>query len=103
MILVDAQCTILPERQRDFIREVRQIIPAVRNERGCTRYELLTDESRPGIFHFIEEWESQAHLDDHLAQPHMKEYFAKTTPWHKAPTVLTIYEVSSLQSVTMKD
>ena len=63
MILVDAKCSILPERQSDFTREVRQIIPTVRREDGCTRYELLADESQPGIFHFLEEWESQAHLD----------------------------------------
>jgi len=103
MILVDAKCSILPERQSDFTREVRQIIPIVRKEDGCNRYELLTDESHPGIFHFIEEWESQLHLDNHIAQPHMQVYFAKTTPLHCAPTELTIYEISSSRSVTMKD
>lgn len=103
MILVDAKCSILPERQSDFTREVRQIIPTVLREDGCARYELLTDESQPGIFHFLEEWESQAHLDNHIAQPHMQVYFAKTTPWHKAPTELTIYGISSSRSVTMKD
>jgi quinol monooxygenase YgiN len=101
MLLVDAQCFILPEWQQDFVREVRKIIPLVRKEAGCSRYELLTDPSAPGKFHFIEEWESKKHLDDHIAQPHMQEYFGKTSPWHSSPTRLKMYEVTSTQSVVM--
>ena len=100
MILVDAQCSILPQRHSDFVREVQKIIPTVRREVGCSRYELLS-EGLPGHFHFIEEWESKKHLDDHIAQPHMREYFAMTNPWHSSPTRLKIYEINSLQSITM--
>lgn len=101
MILVDAKCTILPERNGDFIHEVEKIVPTVRREAGCSRYELLIDGSAPGIFHFIEEWESKKHLDDHLVQPHMQEYFKKTRTWHASPTLLTIYEILSSRSVTI--
>jgi quinol monooxygenase YgiN len=100
MILVDARCTIIPDRREDFIREVKKIIPAVRREAGCNRYELFSDSLVPGIFHFIEEWESRKHLDDHLAQPHMQEYFAITRPYHASPALLTIYEIRSSRSVT---
>ncbi|MDD1690727.1 MAG: antibiotic biosynthesis monooxygenase [Methanoregula sp.] len=100
MILVDAQCSIVPERLGDFIREAWKIMPVVRKESGCSRYELLSDVSVPGLYHFIEEWESRQHLDDHIAQPHMKEYFAKTTPWHAAPTTMKIYTIRSSQPGT---
>jgi quinol monooxygenase YgiN len=103
MILVDARCSILAERQDDFTREVKKNIPRVRLEDGCRRYELCADILNPGIFHFIEEWENQEALDRHIAQPHMQEYFAKTAPWHAAATVLTIYTILSSQSLTMKD
>jgi quinol monooxygenase YgiN len=103
MILVDAVCTIVPERHNDFIEEVRKIIPTVHNENGCTRYELVADAHGSGKFHFIEEWESQKHLDEHLATSHMQEYFAKTGPWQCAPARLTIYEVLSSKSVTIGD
>jgi len=101
VILVDARCTILPERRSDFVREVREIIPLVRREAGCIRYEFMADVGDAEVFHFIEVWESQKHLDDHLVLPHMQEYFATTTPWHAAPTVLFIYETSSSRSITM--
>jgi quinol monooxygenase YgiN len=102
MILVDAKCAVVPERCEDFIREVKEIVPVVRKEAGCSRYELLSDGSAPGVFHFIEEWESQKHLDDHLSQPHMQKYFAKTGSWHGSPVLLTVYEIRSSRSITME-
>lgn len=100
MILVDAECFIAPEYRGDFIREVRKIIPAVRSENGCTRYELVVGISGDS-YHFLEEWASRKHLDEHIAQPHMREYFARTTPWQAAPSRLTIYEVADRETVTM--
>ncbi|MFZ1127609.1 putative quinol monooxygenase [Methanoregula sp.] len=100
MILVDARCTVLPERKGDFIRETQKIIPVVQREAGCTRYELLADVGDTGVFHFIEEWESRKHLDEHLAQPHMQEYLGKTAPWYSAPADLTLYDVLGSQSGT---
>jgi len=102
MILVDAECFIKPECRGDFIREVKKIVPIVREENGCTRYELVI-----GIYgdsyHFLEEWASRTHLDEHIAQPHMREYFEKTTPWHSSPTILKIYEIASTESVMMEE
>jgi len=102
MILVDAKCTILPERQGDFTGEVRKILTKVRAEAGCHRYELFADAHRTGVFHFIEEWESQEHLDKHLTQPHMQEYFAKTASWRAAPIELTLYEIRSSRSTNLE-
>jgi quinol monooxygenase YgiN len=102
MILVDAECFIAPEHRGDFIREVRKIIPTVQKENGCTRYELVVGISGDS-YHFLEEWAGRKHLDEHIAQPHMQEYFKKTNPWHASPTRLKIYEVGSVESVTMDE
>jgi quinol monooxygenase YgiN len=103
MIVVDARVTLLPERHRDFVEEADKIVPVVCSEAGCTRYELVAEVSSPLTVHFLEEWESQHHLDEHLATTHMQEFFAKTASWHAAPTVLRIYEVHSSRHVTMED
>jgi quinol monooxygenase YgiN len=100
MILVDAECFIAPEHRGDFIREVKKIVPTVRRENGCTRYELVVGISGDS-YHFLEEWASRKHLDEHITQPHMQEYFAKTNPWQASPTLLKIYDVASTESVTM--
>jgi len=102
MILVDAECFIAPERRGDFIREVRKIIPVVLRENGCTRYELMAGIAGESC-HFLEEWESRQHLDEHIAKPHMQEYFQKTAPWQSAPTRLKIYEIASTESILMAE
>jgi len=103
MLLVDAQCSIIPGRQDDFIREVGKIIPLVRREAGCHRYDCFSDVFVPGIFHFIEVWESEKHLVDHIAQPHMQEYFAQSAHWQSSPTQLTRIEILSSRSMTLGD
>ncbi|MGA9621213.1 putative quinol monooxygenase [Methanoregula sp.] len=103
MILVDARIVLVPEMRRVFIAEVQKVMPLVRSEAGCNRYELFTSATSPTVIHFLEEWGSQRHLDEHLTQPHMQEFFAKTAKWHAAPTELMIYEVISARKITMND
>jgi quinol monooxygenase YgiN len=47
------------------------LIEPTRKESGCISYELYEDTTNPGKFTFIEEWESQEHLDIHLKTPHL--------------------------------
>ncbi|PKL59178.1 MAG: antibiotic biosynthesis monooxygenase [Methanomicrobiales archaeon HGW-Methanomicrobiales-4] len=101
MLLVAARCRVLPDHFDDFANQVEQIIPLVREEPGCTRYELHADVFEQGLFIFCEEWESQKHLDDHIATPHMQEYFARTTGWMASPVELTLYEVSGRKNVNL--
>jgi len=101
MILVNARCSILPEKRAEFINEVHRIMAVVRKENGCIRYDLVSDVSDPDIFYFIEEWESKRHLDAHLERSHMIAYFAKTSACHSAPTDLTIYEIKSCETIKL--
>lgn len=48
-----------------------RLIEPTRKESGCISYELYVDNNNPGRFTFIEEWESQEHLDVHLKTPHL--------------------------------
>jgi quinol monooxygenase YgiN len=52
------------------------MVAPTRAEAGCRFYELFAS-SIPGQFYFNELWESQAHLDAHMATPHFTEIFGK--------------------------
>ncbi|MEI7857451.1 MAG: putative quinol monooxygenase [Methanomicrobiales archaeon] len=101
MLLVAARCRVYLNNCQDFVEQVERIIPLVRAEPGCTRYELHANVFEEGLFIFCEEWESQEHLDVHIATPHMQEHFLKCAEWMAAPTELTIYEVSGLKTVEL--
>lgn len=55
--------------------EVKEILTAfiapTLQEAGCIRYDLFVDVTDAGKFTFIEEWESQAHLDAHGQSAHI--------------------------------
>ena len=52
------------------------MVAPTRAEAGCRFYELFAS-NIAGLFYFNELWESQAHLDAHMATPHFTEIFGK--------------------------
>ncbi|MHB8164610.1 MAG: putative quinol monooxygenase [Methanoregula sp.] len=101
MLLVAARCRVHINHCEDFALQVERIIPLVRAEPGCTRYELHANVFEEGLFIFSEEWESQKHLDDHITTSHMQDHFAKCAGWMAAPTELTVYEVAGVKNVVL--
>jgi quinol monooxygenase YgiN len=59
------------ERAAELKEVCLGLIEPTRKESGCISYELYQDSTNPGRLTFIEEWESQVHLDIHLKTPHL--------------------------------
>jgi quinol monooxygenase YgiN len=55
----------------------RSVIDTTLREAGCISYQINRDLKNPRRFLFTEEWESQAHLDRHLAAPHLQALAAQ--------------------------
>ncbi|MFA4825009.1 MAG: putative quinol monooxygenase [Methanoregula sp.] len=102
MLYVAARCRVHIDYCEDFALQVKRIIPLVRAEPGCSRYELHANVFEEGLFVFCEEWESQKHLDNHIATPHMQEYFAGCAEWMASPIELTQYEVTGCKTVVLE-
>lgn len=99
MIVVSARCKVNPDACQEFVDEVYRIIPMVRAEPGCLRYELHADVFEFGLFVFFEEWASKKELDDHINTPHMQEYFSNTAEMLSAPVHMTFYDVSGTEII----
>ncbi len=69
------QVVALVETSVEKAEELKSIclglIEPTRKENGCISYELYQDTVNPGKFVFIENWQSQEHLDIHLKTPHL--------------------------------
>ena len=50
----------------------REMIAATQKEKGCIEYRLFVKKDEPGRYVYIEEWESQTDLDNHMASEHFK-------------------------------
>ncbi len=82
MIHVIAQISIRPGTREGFLAEFHQIVPQVLAEEGCLEYGPTVDADTPisaqitddNLVVIVEKWESVAHLEAHLAAPHMVSY-----------------------------
>jgi quinol monooxygenase YgiN len=49
------------------------LVPPTRRELGCYQYDLLVDSADPRQFCFVERWDDEIALDQHLATNHVKK------------------------------
>ena len=70
-IYVKFEC--LTGKREDFIEKVKKtgILDAIRAEDGCIKYDYYLSEKDANELLLIEKWESKAHQQIHLTQPHM--------------------------------
>ncbi|HEV3044513.1 MAG TPA: putative quinol monooxygenase [Roseiarcus sp.] len=87
MIRVIALLTAKPGRRDEVLAAVRDVVPAVRAERGCIEYEPVVDDADfggfqtkmgPDAYAVIETWADAEALRAHSVAPHMKEFGART-------------------------
>ncbi len=65
--------------KEEVVREVLQgLVEPTRKEEGCLQYVLHADNDDAGHFVFYEDWTSMAHLQAHIATPHMKAFLARS-------------------------
>ena len=73
-IYVVSKC--IPGKREEYIERLKKegIIDAVREEEGCIRYDFYFSEKDADEILLIEAWESKAHQEIHMTQPHMKKF-----------------------------
>lgn len=83
MIHVIATLTIDPAKKARFVKIFTDLTPEVLAEDGCIEYSLADDQPTSMDVQelvgeeavvVIEKWESVAHLEAHLAAPHMDKF-----------------------------
>lgn len=97
MIHVVARMEIKPGQIDTFLQIMEKLVPTVRAESGCIRYEVCQD-ANVGIgapanlraLTIIEAWESPEHLAAHLAAPHMAAFKAEAGVLREGATVTVL-------------
>ena len=77
MINVVAEMEIRENCMEKLLAIVKELVPIVRAEKGCIKYEpnfAVDDEGHQKYFYFVETWESLEDLKNHLAAPHMDKW-----------------------------
>ncbi|MEG3937962.1 putative quinol monooxygenase [Microcoleus sp. S36b_A3] len=90
---VVARLTAFPDKVAELKSLLLSIIEPTRQEQGCIKYELLQNQADPTDFTFVEEWESAALLEQHLASNHLQTAVQKLEGLAVAPPDIRRYEL----------
>ena len=94
MIIVAGTLRV-PEDKIEALRPTAvATLAATRKEAGCLLYSYAFDVEDPGLVRIFERWESRAHLDAHLKQPHMVPWRAKLAEVGASDRDLKAYEAN---------
>lgn len=56
---------------------IEPLVEPTRKEKGCRSYMALRDRNNPTVLTLVEEWDTEADLNTHLALPHLQKLFAQ--------------------------
>ena len=74
LLTVIAEMHAKAGKQAELRAELEALIPLTVAEDGYVNYDLHQGAEDPDAFFFYENWESAAHLDAHLATPHLVRF-----------------------------
>jgi len=91
-VTVVAQLKAKPGLEQRLKAELLAMLAPSRKDPGCINYDLHVAPDHPGKFMFHENWQSKQHLDDHLATPHLKAFFAKAGELLAEPAQIALWK-----------
>ena len=87
-LLIFAQIKPKPEHYDDAKTAIIGILAQTREEPGCHQFQL-NEGLEDDCLYLYEEWQSQAALDDHYAQPYIVSVFDSYESWLAQPVNIT--------------
>ena len=74
MIIITGSLSFEARHRPDVLASLIEVTEHSQADQGCVEYSWSEDLVSPNTFRFFECWESQEHLDAHLAAPHEKAF-----------------------------
>lgn len=99
MVVVGGSLLVKPELRAEIEAAVREVVTTTKQEAGCNRYDFYWDVLQPNMLGVLEEWESRAHLDAHLAMPHTTKFLSLVPGFAASPVDVKIYTVEKAESL----
>src|SRR4030081_3005944 len=95
MIVVVGRVSPKPGSRAAFVRVGQTVAAASRLEPGCMSYRLYQDIDNENEFVFVEEWESDAALQQHFASSHIAEFLQAIRATIVAPPDVKFHSIAS--------
>ena len=66
MIVNSARITVKPEKQREFLQTITQLLEPINSAPGCVAFNVYVDVADENSSLLVSEWETEADLNRHL-------------------------------------
>ncbi len=96
MLIVVANVYIKEGKQAQFLESAKKCVEATLKESGNVSYELNANAFDNTRFTFIEEWESNEVLNEHMETAHFKAFGAEITPILAKELDIKVYDANKL-------
>lgn len=80
-----ARITFKPDAVEAGRKILMDLVDKSRQDKGCAAYALYQQADAPHVFQTVEDWDSQADSDAHMATPHVGAAIAAGMPLFAAP------------------
>ena len=84
--------TAIKGKEEDVEKELRQIVPLARTEKGNTIFIAHSSHDDPCIFVTYERYGNEEGFNSHKSSPHMQSFFSIIYPMLVKPPQMTTYE-----------
>lgn len=91
-VYVVAVITGTEDTQDKLAQELAAVVPTVRQEEGCLRYDLHRGAKGKPAFMFYETWQSKEALAAHAKSAHMAAMQARIKDLVAGPSEITLWE-----------
>jgi quinol monooxygenase YgiN len=95
MIVVVGRVQTSPEHREALVRLGQMVASTSRAEAGCLGYRFYEDTERENHFLFVEEWESDAALQQHFATAHIAEFMGAVPATLVAPPDVQFHTIAA--------
>ncbi len=99
MIVVVGRVQTDATKREALVRLGEAVASASRRETGCINYHLYEETERENHFVFIEEWESQAALEQHFATSHVNQFMRGIPATIVAPPEVKFHTIASTRDL----
>lgn len=91
-VYVVAFITGTDETKSKLGEELAAVVPTVRQEEGCLRYDLHASAKGEPVFMFYETWQSREALAAHAKAPHMAQMHDRVKDLVAKPIEVTLWQ-----------
>lgn len=91
MIIIHAVMQVNPEREEQFLAEVKPLIAATHEEEGNLSYDLYKHTEKENAYIMVETWRDSEAVASHNTSPHFTGFAAKAGEFLTAPLDVKVY------------